>query len=281
MVKRRRSQQRVPEVPQTPLSPADEQEVGRLEGLGRACLDNHQYAEAVEHFDRALALDPESAMSWGGKGMALLSLDCHEEGGECVLRAVELAPGDITGRLVLIHWLSEGGHPDLALEYLETLLEFVPENGLAWQLKAALLTRAKRREEALKAIDRSIELAPDQPGSWGMRSLILADLGRHEEALEACDRELQFDQGDAKFWAVRGTCLKALGRDLEALESLTKATTLDPTRAQAWLCKADLADELGLIAPAAEAYSRYLALADPIEDADEIAEVEERLSELL
>lgn len=48
---------------------------------GKACLESQHFEEALTAFERALALDGNSALAWSGKAMALKQLGRYEEAG--------------------------------------------------------------------------------------------------------------------------------------------------------------------------------------------------------
>ncbi|MCU0632965.1 MAG: tetratricopeptide repeat protein [Methanolinea sp.] len=53
-----------------------------------------RYLEALECFDRTLAIDPDFAIAWQAKGVALHNLGRYEEAIECYDRAFALDPGN-------------------------------------------------------------------------------------------------------------------------------------------------------------------------------------------
>lgn len=66
-------------------------EAVRLTEQGDAAPDP---ATAVNYYDEALALYPELAQAWNGKGVALLALDRYLEAGDSFRRAADLWPDD-------------------------------------------------------------------------------------------------------------------------------------------------------------------------------------------
>jgi tetratricopeptide (TPR) repeat protein len=109
-------------------------------------------AEALEAFDRAVALNPQSASSWTSRGITLR-----------LLRRV-----------------------DEALASLERALTLDPDDADAWFAKAAALAQLERDEEALAALERAMELDSDQFGAsedaWHLKGRCLMRLGRPDEA---------------------------------------------------------------------------------------------------
>lgn len=76
-------------------------------GLALDNLGKHQ--EAVESYDKALALDPKLAPAWYNRGNALDNLGKYQEAAEALRRALRLDPNFQEARRALEHL--EAGHP--------------------------------------------------------------------------------------------------------------------------------------------------------------------------
>lgn len=61
---------------------------------GEALANMGRYLEALEHFERALALEPDRDKAWTFRGVVLIHLDRHEEALESCDRALSLNPND-------------------------------------------------------------------------------------------------------------------------------------------------------------------------------------------
>ena len=60
-----------------------------------------KYQEAIEHFDKAIELDPNYVDAWYNKGVVLDNLGEHEEAIECYDKALELDPNNADAWKVL------------------------------------------------------------------------------------------------------------------------------------------------------------------------------------
>ena len=76
------------------------------------------------------------------------------------------------------------GQPEQALEALREATSLAPNTAEAWLLKATLLRRLDRLEDAQTAIERAAELAP-QEGAIGLEAGVIAVLGGRDEAARA------------------------------------------------------------------------------------------------
>jgi Flp pilus assembly protein TadD len=136
-----------------------------------------RYDEAMQSYDRALALTPNDLSILKDRGAALGFLQRNEEALECFDRALSLKPDDP-------YFLYKRGN---ALSDLD------------------------RHEEALACLDRAFELAPDDADGLGDRGNVLSALQRHAEALASYDRALQLAPDSAMTHWNRGLALLRLG----------------------------------------------------------------------
>jgi tetratricopeptide (TPR) repeat protein len=188
---------------------------------GVRCATRGRYAEAVEAFSRALALDPRMrAAAWNleitagqPNATALQQLALAER--------LEAHPGDRGARLELARLERLVGNRAAAIRLLAQLLAedaddpaVLLERGLVdhragelkraeqWYARAAIagqlsdarrllaevLYQTGRSDEALRIIEQHLRAEPDQAEAHRLRAFILGDLGRVAEAREASAR---------------------------------------------------------------------------------------------
>ncbi|GAB3408863.1 tetratricopeptide repeat protein [Flindersiella endophytica] len=156
---------------------------------GNILVKLHGYdAEALACYDRALELEPESAVAWLNKADALRQLDRLDEALPCYDRAIELepdAPNQWTRKSFALHAL--GRHKE-ALVCVEHALETDPGNANACGQKGAVLSALGQSEEALVCYEHALEIRPDDPWLWNGKGHTLESLGRADEAAEAFER---------------------------------------------------------------------------------------------
>ncbi len=73
----------------------------QIHAVGIALYRQDRFAEAIEYYDRALALQPNFPACLNSKGFALQDMDRMQEARDCFARAVELAPEMAMARLNL------------------------------------------------------------------------------------------------------------------------------------------------------------------------------------
>ena len=119
------------------------------------------HERALEEFDGALEIVPESVEILINKASALASLSRFEEAEHALRRAERLEPGapDVRRARGILSY-RRGLYAE-AVEALETICRREPEDGVAQFYLGEALNRVGRIEEALDALEKAIEIQPE------------------------------------------------------------------------------------------------------------------------
>lgn len=183
-----------------------------------------QPALALEVAKRALDADTEWMEAWYGKGVALDELGHDREALEAYTRTTGLQHD-----LPEI-WARKGGillrmHDRVrASDKLAKALNREDVDAIAEELAS----------RALDAVDTAIDLGAGQVASGNIRALLLWRLDRHEEALESIEGALELEPTNPLMHHNRGIVLAQAQRYEEALEAFMMALSLDPNFLNSW-----------------------------------------------
>lgn len=220
------------------------------------------YAQALTEYDRAIDLDPESAVAYRNRSGIRGDLGDHDGAIADLDRAVALEPGnawyvalrgehhriagrdaeairDLTEAIRLdpaleFAWASRGathgraGDPDAALADLGRALDLNPDYAWAFARRARVWRARGDSHRQLADLDRALALSPDWPWARCERGDALRVAGRDEEAVADLDIALALDPAYTSAYASRGESLARLGRHAEALADLNKAVEMRP-----------------------------------------------------
>jgi tetratricopeptide (TPR) repeat protein len=216
--------------------------------------------EAMEAFDRSIALDETDPSAWNNKGTALRELGRAEESLHAYERAVLLDAANRVAWAGKAAVLADLGRTAESLDALDHVISLDPLIDWAWAATGVALHQLGHPERALEALDRALALNAELADAWHNRGSVLGSLGRNLEALESYERALSLNSEEAVTWHDKGTMLLELGRAEEALEALDRCLSLDAHASATWINKAAALGHLGRYEEALETYDRAIAL---------------------
>ncbi len=165
-----------------------------LHDLGVALSGLGEPTAALDTYQRALALNPNSDQLYYNRGVALDALKQF----------------------------------DAALESYERAVALNPNLAVAWYNRGATLDDVGRFEAALASHEKAIALNPEYAQAWSNRGVTLATLKRYREALENQQKALSINPDLAEAWARAGAVLRELKNHDQAYTHLEKALALKP-----------------------------------------------------
>jgi len=196
--------------------------------LGRARRAQGKYAEALEAFSAALALDTNSVETLT-EMVEVLALrgEFHEAISRC-RQALALRPDLVAARHTLIESLLETRQAEEAGQEIERLVTEHPNDAKAAAMKGTYRMVTGGLEEAVQAFERSIRLYPKQ--GFAYNALAQARKVTEPEFVETmrgvlADPSLN-DQGRCSLHYGIGKALDDLGQYGEAMEEFDEANRL-------------------------------------------------------
>ncbi len=194
---------------------------------GDALYDKGQYAEAIEHYNKAIELNPVSEAVYANKGSALRMLGRYAEAIAALDKAIALNPQYILAYNERGAVYSDEEKYDRAIPNYDKALELDPGNKFAYGLKGSALRELGRYAEALAALDKAIDLDPQYVWAYNERAAVYSGLEKYDRALADYDKALELDP-KYKYAYAKALPLRKLGRYEEALGALNHAIALDP-----------------------------------------------------
>ncbi|XOK59613.1 tetratricopeptide repeat protein [Paenibacillus elgii] len=218
---------------------------------GNLLIASDKFDEAMQAYDKAIALDPHCVEAFYGKGK------------------------------VLSQYTSEA---DKAIEAFNKAIELNPYYAEAYFEKGKIFSNTGKVDKAVQAYDKAIELKPDFADAFYEKGWVLETAGstqkmteqedkdfisKFDDAIKALDRAIELKPNFAKAHFIKGAALLQLDKYNDAIETLNKAMEVDPQNTQAYILKARSLEGLALYDKAIQTLDKAIG-AIPSEELDVI-----------
>lgn len=182
---------------------------GIRNAMGMLCIQNEQYAEAVEHLKRAVE-ENETFETVNNLGTACIGIKDYEE----------------------------------AEQYLKRALELQPENPACHKNLAILYRDTDRTDDACFHFEKYLDLRPDDIETMQTYAMFLIKQGRWDSAAEFLEALTQEITDEAPIYFLLAQVQEKTGQSQKAIATLKRGMQLvDPDLALAWM-SGDEFDEL-------------------------------------
>jgi len=196
--------------------------------MGDALFALGRFTDAVASFDRALAIEPSRAELLNNRGNALLKLERREEALDSYDRSLAFKPGAAEVLCNRGNVLRELGRPEEALADYGASLSSKPDYAQALYHRGAALRDLQRHAQALAAYTAALAIKPDYAEALCDRGNTLLELNRHDEAIADYTRALTARPHFAEALYNRGIALSALGRHEPAARQFVQLLDIEP-----------------------------------------------------
>jgi len=196
------------------------------------------FLRSVEHFQRAIQLDPMYSQAYAGLADSYLQLagrhypprEIVPKGKEAALRAVQLDDSLAEGHTSLgfVKFFYERDYEGADREYRRAA-ELNPGYLLVHRVRAHYLSARARLDEAAAELRRVLAEDPFSLTSRCMEARILYYAKRYEEAIRVHRELLQSDQSSAVFCTWFGMAYEQRGMFREAIQHFEKIKTAVPS----------------------------------------------------
>jgi tetratricopeptide (TPR) repeat protein len=186
--------------------------------------------EALEHFQKALTLEPESAAFHGGICTAFWQMGRVDEAIFQYQKAVEINPNFAEAAEAynnLGYSLLQKGQVNEAITHFQKAVEINPDYAEAHNNLGYSLLHIGRVDEAITQLQRALEIKPDFAAAYNNLGLSLLQIGRVDEAITQFQRSLEIQQNYSEYYNL-GRAFHQKGMAAEAMANYQKAIELQP-----------------------------------------------------
>jgi len=152
--------------------------------LANALKAGDRHADALTHYQAAIAAEPGFADAYYNMGLSLGALWRFDEAVAAYRRCLEINPADAEAMKNLANALHRLGDNAGAAVLIEKVLAQLPDDADAHFNHANILQAQNAFDAAADAFERALALNPSVPGYTVNYSLLLKDLGEVDGAIE-------------------------------------------------------------------------------------------------
>jgi protein O-mannosyl-transferase len=228
--------------------------------LGNELYKAGNRQEAIEHYERALALKPKYFDACNNLGMLLVLIGRPDGAITYSKQAVALRPDHIEANYTLGNAFKDAGQYQQAIEQYENVLALKPDYNEARNNLGLMLVKAGRSEDAIDQYLKAIRLNPDYFEAQYNLGLALFQTNRPEEAIEHFKQALRMKPNLAEVHEIMGAALIQMGRIQEGIDQCREALRLKPDLVEVRNNLGVALLRIGRPAEAVENYQQILAL---------------------
>jgi tetratricopeptide (TPR) repeat protein len=183
--------------------------------------------ESLQHFDKALALDPEFAAAELGRAN---NSPTAKEFFEHLKKAVALAPKASNGEklLIMANQAGANGVVEIQKEYLDQLVAAYPSDERAHFNLGNYYFGQQELDEALTHYKKTAEIAPNYSQVYNLMGYCLRQKGDFADAEQAFKKYIALIPNDPNPYDSYAELLLKMGRYDESIAQYRKALSIDP-----------------------------------------------------
>jgi Flp pilus assembly protein TadD len=253
----------------------DPRDAGALIELGRIYAKTNRAADAESKFRAALGIEPKAPEAL--QGLAL-SLDAQKKPAavDAYRDYLAVQPQDSAVRARLVRLLMEQQQYDAALAEVDTTAAGQPPSIEALKLKADIQIGQKKWDAAIVTLKQAVAIAPNDAelhGGLGRTYLQTRDFADAEKELKAA---LNLDRNNLTYWKDLSSTYYLGANYAKALATLDVIAKVETPGAGPWFIRALCYDKLNQVAPALDAYQKFLEL-DANKNPDQVWQATQRI----
>jgi tetratricopeptide (TPR) repeat protein len=235
--------------------------------LGAALQADGRYDEALEHYRRALALQPDYAPAYNNMASTFRAKGDVRQAVSTYEQALRVRPDYPEAHYNLANALLDAGKSEEAVDHFERALQSMPASAdVHNNLGIALAAHGKLKEAAAEFRD-ALRLDPNSAKAHRNLGDTLAALGAADESIDHLRQAVKIDPSDAAAHYDLGSGLLAAGKLDEAIAEFRAALKLTPDNVEAHNNLGVALGSHGQIGEAAAEFKRALAIKPDFADA--------------
>lgn len=229
--------------------------------LGNSYQWTNMHDSAIQNYDKAIEINPQSAIAYSNRGSAYLFLEEHEHAIQDFEMAIKIDPqldAAFNNRGLIYFSL---GEYERAIQDFDMLIEIAPSSAIGYSNRGVIYLSLGEYERAIQDFDKTIELFEFHDATaFYLRGSSYAHLGEQERAIQDYDKAIELDAQFVFAYDGRGVAYSYLGEYDKAIQNYTRAIEINPQYASAYNNRGMSYSELGLNESAIQDFDKAIQL---------------------
>ncbi len=234
-----------------------------------------KFEEAIKYFDEAIGIDPDPAIVYLEKSMALEKLDKIEDTMSCYDKIIELDPDIVFSYPGKAELFVKLGMEKEALECLEKLDGIKPSESTLWAFykRSIIQYNLGKLDEAMNSLNRVLELDPNHTNAFFSKGVLFGDFyeinkdsDMLKKSIECYDEVIKLDPNNIDALYNKGLDFQLLGKFEESINCYDEIIKIDDSTAYAFFSKGVSLDAIGKFEKALSCYDKALEIGSDKDD---------------
>jgi predicted O-linked N-acetylglucosamine transferase (SPINDLY family) len=207
---------------------------------GRALYVLDRKKDALRHFDRAVALQPQFTDAVYNRGVLQAELGLLKQAEASLKQALAQKPTNFAVYANLGAVLAQLGRPEDAVAAYSKYLERQPQDAKTFFNRGTVRLKLEQYHDAIADFQAALAVQPNYVAAWSNLAGAFQQIGGYNDAVQCAQKALSHD---AAYFPAHMTliyALSALKQFDQALVSADKAVTLSPDEAEAHAARGDV-----------------------------------------
>jgi tetratricopeptide (TPR) repeat protein len=237
--------------------------------LGTALQTEHRIDDAIAHYRRAIAVQPDYAPAYSNLATALREEGRIDEAVTNYEQALKLEPEFATAHYNFANLLLDRGDAAAAVDHFERAIRKEPASADVHENLGIALVLTGRVDEALREFREATDLDPTSAKAYRNLGDALSSQDRWQEAIPALRRAVDLDTNDASLRYDLASALLESGSPGEAILEFRETLRLAPTMVNAYNNLGIALGSQGRLDEAIEEFRHALAVQPDFADAQQ------------
>ena len=211
--------------PITPIDPTSEQQSLRS---GNRHFQQGKYDKAIEDYDEAIRINPESAEAYYNRGTTKDMLGRHEEAIADYNEAIRINPEFAQAYYNRGNAKDALGRHEEAIANYDEAIRINSQYAQAYCNRGTVKLTFDQHNEAIEDYDEAIRINPQFAKAYYNRGIAKGMIGGYEEAIVDFNETIRISPQFAEAYGNRGNAKVALGRHDDAIADYDQAIRINP-----------------------------------------------------